>query len=138
MDRSRDEGTTLDRDDERLVERIRAEWAPPPMTAFERTRFDAVLQERIEHAHRRVGRWPALGVGLAAAAVAALLIVRVGVGPAPPTPGPLAAGGAVAATVPTGWAAEVLYATPTDEMTLDEGRELPAEYAAIAGVFLEL
>ena len=141
----RNEEATRNRDDERLVERIRAEWAPPPMTAFERTRFDAVLQERIDHAHRRVGRWPALGVGLAAAAVAALLIVRVGVGPAPPTPGPLAAGGAgpvvsttVPTTVPTGWAAEVLYATPADEITRDERRELPAEYAAIAGVFLDL
>ena len=134
MERSRDEGTTRNRDDERLVERIRAEWAPPPMTAFERTRFDAMLQERIEHAHRRVGRWPALGIGLAAAAVAALLIVRVGVGPAPPTPGPLAAG----SVVPAGWAADVLYATPADEMTLDEDGELPAEYAAIAGVFLDL
>lgn len=134
MDRSRDEGTTLDRDDERLVERIRAEWAPPPMAAFERTRFDANLQERLETAQRRVGRWPALGAGLAAAAVAALLIVRVGVGPAPPTPGPQAAGSAA----PAGWAAEVLYAAPADEISPEPNRELPAEYAAIAGVFLDL
>ncbi len=151
MERPRDRGTTRNRDDERLVERIRTEWAPPPMTAFERTRFDAVLQERLGHAHRRVGRWPALGVGLAAAAFAALLIVRVGVGPAPPTSGSLAAGGAAPAVpaavpavpaavpaVPADWAAEVLYATPADEMTIDEAGELPAEYAAIAGVFLDL
>ncbi len=134
MARSRDEGTTLDRDDERLVERIRAAWAPPPMTAFEHTRFDAKLQERLAHAHRRVGRWPALGVALATAAVAALMIVRVGFGPAPPTPGPQAAGSAV----PAGWAAEVLYAVPADEVSPEPNRELPAEYAAIAGVFLDL
>lgn len=135
MERSRDEGTTRNRDDEQLVERIRAEWAPPPMTAFERTRFDAKLQERLDHAQRRVGRWPALGAGLAAAAVAALLIVRVGVGPAPPAPVTLAKAGDV---VPAGWAAEVLYAAPAEEEALDDDGELPAEYAAIAGVFLDL
>lgn len=131
MDRSRDEDRTLDRDDERFVERIRTAWTPAPMTAFERTRFDARLQERLERAHRRVGRWPALGAGLAAAAVAALLIVRVGVGPAP---SPLAA----ADPMPAGWAEEVLYATVADELALDSTSELPAEYAAIGGLFLDL
>ena len=134
MERSRDDGTTQNRDEERLVERIRAEWAPPPMTAFERTRFDAKLQERLDSAQRRVGRWPALGAGLAAAVVAALLIVRVGVGPAPPPPIVLAAGN----VVPAGWAADVLYATPAEEAAIDDDGELPAEYAAIAGVFLDL
>lgn len=134
MDRSRNDDTTLSRDDERLVERLRAEWAPAPLTAFERTRFDAKLQERLGHAHRRVGRWPALGAGLAAAAVAALLLVRIGAGPAPPTAGTQAA----EVPVPAGWAADVLYATVTDEIAREPDPELPDEYAAIAGVFLDL
>jgi hypothetical protein len=140
MDRSHDEGTARDRGDERLVERIRAEWTPAPMTAFERTRFDAKLQDRLDQAHRRVGRGPALGAGLAAAAVAVPLLGRGGAGPSPTTPAPLAARDVVpaAAVVPAGWAEELLYATPAEEAAGEPDAALPEEYAAIAGVFLDL
>jgi len=134
MDRSHDPKAALTRDEQHLVERLRAEWTPTPLTAFERTRFDATLQERLTHAQRRVGRWPALVAGLTAAAVATLLIVRIGLGPAPPTP----TAGVTDPSVPASWAADVLFATVTDAMTRDPEPALPNEYAAIASVLLEL
>lgn len=134
MDRSHDPEATLARDEQRIVERVRAEWTPAPRKAFEHTRFDAELEERLTRAQRRVGRWPALAAGLSAAAVAMLLVVRIGLDPAPITPKVDAAD----PPVPAGWAADLLFATATDAVTREPEPELPNEYAAIASVLLDL
>lgn len=73
-----------DHDDDRaLVAHIREHYRPPPMTAAERSRFDARLRARVE-ARRRM-RWGLGGLALAGAAAAALLFAA---GPRPPTPPP--------------------------------------------------
>jgi len=125
-----------ERDDARFVARLRAAWTPEPLTPARRAEFDARLQARLEATRRRLGSWPALGAaGLATAALAALLLVRGA--PAPPS-APVATPPAPARAEATGaWAADLLY--PSDED--DEGgagdEALPAEYAAIAGAFLD-
>lgn len=130
------EPSTLDRDDARLVARVRDAWAPEPLTPARRAAFDAGLQERLEHARRRHGLWPALGAGLVAA-LATLLLVRAQPS-APPAPAVVAATDAVAMEKRTAWAADLLYSGGEDAGERDADDDgLPAEYAAIAGVFLD-
>jgi hypothetical protein len=134
----RNEPTPLDREDARLVARVRDAWAPEPLTPVRRAVFDAGLQERLDAARRRRGLWPALGAGLVAASLGALLMI--GQEPAAP-PAPVV----VAAPEPTpeerertARAAALLYASVDDEDERDaEAPGLPLEYAAIAGVFLD-
>lgn len=121
-------------DDARLLARVREAFAPEPMTPFERTAFDARLQERIERRRRRLGLWPALGAGLVAASLAMLLLVREEAN-GPPTPGSVAIATSQPRPASPAWAADLLYG---DDDELDEDDGLPAEYAAIAGVFLDL
>mgnify|MGYP001486972324 CR=1 FL=1 len=137
MSGSGDERPNLDRDETRLVARLRSEWAPAPLTAHQRAALDARLQERLESARRRVGFWPALGAGLAAASVAALLVLRIGAGTGGAPPSLIA--GASSDRERAAWAADLLYASPADDEASDLDEDaLPAEYAAIAGLFLDL
>lgn len=124
-----------DRDDARLVERVRDAWSPAPLTPARRAAFDAGLERRLERRRRRLGRWPALGAGLAAASLAALLLVRSET--TPPAPAPIAATEPMAEDT-TLLAADLLYSSTEDvgELEADDAG-LPDEYAAIAGVFLD-
>jgi hypothetical protein len=69
-----DDGRSLDREDEAFVRNVADLYAAPPMTASQRTRFDARLEERIRDraAHRRP--WYAVAAGVAV--TLALLILR--------------------------------------------------------------
>lgn len=140
---AREERTALDRDDARLVARLRDAFAPEPLSPARRAAFDAGLQERLERRRRRTVLWPALGATLATAAVAALLVVRgapeldptpIAVAPAP-APAPSAAPASAPNVV--GRAAALLYAdAEVDDRDADDDG-LPDEYAAIAGAFLD-
>lgn len=91
-------------EDERFVEQLRQGYAPPEMTAADRTRFDARLQARIAARDHRQ-RWMIGGGLLTAVAAAAMAVFWVGAPvdpppstaspppvavtpPGPPTPGP--------------------------------------------------
>lgn len=126
-----------ERDDARLIERVREAWSPAPPTPARRAAFDAALEARLERARRRPGPWPALALGAAAAALVALLVTARSEAPPPAARAPLAqkdpAPGETALR-----AADLLYAggAGTAELETDDAG-LPAEYAAIADLFLD-
>lgn len=62
-----------DPEERAFVERLRAAYTPPPLTAFEAARFDACLRARVAQSTRR-RQWT-LGGAVLAAAAAALLFV---------------------------------------------------------------
>lgn len=126
------ERPVLEREDARLVARVRDAWSPEPLGTVERAAFDARLHERIARRRHRLGLWPALGAGLVAASLAALLLVREETS-RPPAPLPVAAGEPRPAA--PAWAASLLYGDD-DELGADDDT-LPAEHAAIASVFLD-
>lgn len=129
-----DERPVLEREDERLLARVRDAWSPEPLGTIERAAFDARLQERIARRRHRLGPWPALGAGLVAASLAVLLLVREdATGPPAPRPPPTAAREARPAARAS--AASLLYGGD-DELDANDDA-LPAEYAAIASVFLD-
>lgn len=66
-------------EDEAFVDRLRSAYEPPPMTAFDETRFDARLRARIEATGRR--RRMGLGALAVAAAAAVLALVTIDVAP---------------------------------------------------------
>lgn len=68
----RDDRQPLSPDDEAFVRSVADLYAPPPMTASQRTRFDARLEERIRDGVLRRRRWL---VAVAAAAAALSLLV---------------------------------------------------------------
>jgi hypothetical protein len=125
-----------ERDDARLIERVREAWSPAPPTPARRAAFDAGLQERLERVRRRRGLWPAFGAGLVAASLATLLVVRSETTP-PPAPGPVAMTASTADETAL-YAADLLYSSTEDVGELEsDDAGLPTEYAAIAGVFLD-
>jgi hypothetical protein len=128
------DGPALDRDDARMVARMREGFAPEPLTAGQRAAFDAALDARLAR-RLRVFSLPALGAGLVAAALALLLVVRA----APPSaPEPFE----VAKAPAEAWLETLLYAELHDEEDVSAGGEdvdldaLPAAYAAIASELL--
>jgi hypothetical protein len=133
----REERPVLDRGDARLVARMRGAWAPEPLTPARRTAFDARLQERIESRARGRGLWPALGAGLVAASLGWLVLTNQDPTVAP-APERVAITGVRADADRTARAAAMLY-TGLEEAYEGEVSDdtLPAEYAAIAGVFLD-
>jgi len=123
-------------EDARLVARVRDAWGPEPLTSARRAAFDAGLQERLDRARRPHGLWPALGAGLVAASLATLLLVRAQT--AAPPAAPVVAETHTALEQRTAWAADLLYSNGEEADERDDDDEgLPAEYAAIAGVFLD-
>jgi len=122
--------------DEAFVRRLAEAYAPPPRTASQRVAFQAALDERL----RREGRRGRLGLGLAALAAAAAAVLVLRVFPEPTGGGP-AVRSAPVASDPTPLRA---LARPQEEaiLALSVGTEtaseeaLPADYEAIAGVFL--
>ena len=138
MQNERDE---LTREDARLVETLRAQYAPPPLDAARRAAFDARLRERIE----RPGWRGALLPAFAAASLAALAvwwlprtpesappeqIARVEPAPAP-APATAAAGAS-----DTDWEQVLFYGDPTRVQRAQQD-ELPPEFAAIDGLFFD-
>lgn len=116
----------LEPSDERLLARLREEYAPEPQTPAQRAAFDAALRTRIE---RRAGRlW--LPAGLAAGTAAALLALVLA-GPArEPAESSSSAGADLAGDLLLADAGS--YGEGEDT----EGDALPPQYAAIASVLL--
>jgi hypothetical protein len=129
-----DERTPPTAAEQDFVRRLAEVYAPPPRTAAQRVAFQAKLDERL----RQEGRRSRLRFGLVAvaSAAAALLVLR-----ALPERKLLAPVGVpeIAESAPTRAAAgpqeeAILALSIGAETTTDEA--LPAEYEAIAGVFL--
>lgn len=146
-------------EDEAFVDRLRSAYEPPPMTAFDETRFDARLRARIEATRRR--RRIGLGALAAAAAAAVLALVTIDVAPreAPAVDwlaaleGPEAAWAGEAVVVPAdplvvsslgdevAWAVEGDGATDAADVAVDDALDdalddgpawMPAEYEVLA------
>jgi hypothetical protein len=111
-------------EDAKFVEMLGEHYAPTPWSSSDRAAFDAAVRARI------AGRGPRLWLapGLAAAAAALVGLVLLYGPPEEPT--------AVADSPPSGWEDELFLAS---DVTGDPGRSdsLPADYQAIASLFLE-
>jgi hypothetical protein len=114
-----------DRDDRELARRIGDAYAPPPLTAAQRARFDAELDTRIARHRWRLAPWL---LAAATAAAAALLVVSR-LASVPPAPQPAVAD---AEDVDEEFVL-ALAGGSSDELAA----ELPADYQAIASL-LEL
>lgn len=128
-----DDARTLSREDEAFVRNVADLYAPPPMTAFQRTRFDARLEERIRD--RAARRWPWFAVAAGVAATLSLLIWRASIDA--PVGDEVAQ---VTVSEPTlsetdASADEWILAMTTDTLT-DSDDMLPPDYVAISDLLL--
>lgn len=117
-------------DDRALVARVRQHYQPSPMTAADRTRFDARLRARVE-AQRRRRLWGFGGLALAAAAAAALFFANrpVGAPPAPDAPEMAARPAVDGEAIALGWLVE-----RPDADWLGGTTVLPADPLAVPGL----
>ena len=116
-------------DDEAFARNVAAHYTAPPMTASQRTRFDARLEERVQRGAR-----PWLAAGAVAAAVAALLFWQAsGVAPTRDEVASIDASDAAleSAATPEEW----LLAMGSDSFA-DADAGLPADYVAISDLLL--
>jgi hypothetical protein len=116
-------------DDDAFVRDVAAHYAAPPMTASQRTRFDAHLEERMQRGATRSRPW--IAAGAVAAAVAALFLWQAG-GVAP-TNGGVARVDEDDATLESAATPEEWILAMGSE-SLDDG--LPADYVAISDLLL--
>jgi hypothetical protein len=121
-------------DDDAFVRDVAAHYAAPPMTASQRTRFDARLEERVNRGATRSRSW--IAAGAVAAAVAAVFLWQAG-GVAPTKDGVGVArvdeddATLESAATPEEW----ILATGSDSLgDADDG--LPADYVAISDLLL--
>jgi hypothetical protein len=128
-----DDGRPLSRDDEAFVRNVADLYAPPPMTASQRTRFDARLEERI--GDRAPRRRPWFAVAASAAAALSLLIWRTTI--EAPVGDEVAQVGVSEPTVVETDASgdEWILAMATDSLT-DSDDSLPPDYLAISDLLL--
>ncbi len=133
MSDRRDDRRRLAPDEEAFVRSVADLYAAPPMTASERTRFDARLEERIRAAAARRRAWlPVAGV---AAVAVSLLVWRAGLDA--PEGGEVAP---VAESEPAldesdSGAEEWLLAMETGSLPATD-EALPADYLAISDLLL--
>lgn len=133
MSHQHDDETPLSGDDEAFVRNVADLYAPPPMTALQRSRFDARLEERISDRAARRRPWFAVAAGVAAAL--SLLLWRA-TNPAP--------GGdeveQIAVAMPTqseaDASADEWILAMTTESRADADDTLPPEYLAISDLLL--
>jgi hypothetical protein len=121
-----------DRPDGSFLRNVAANYAPPPMTATQRTRFDARLEERVRNgvAHPRV--WFA---SVAAAATFAALFFWQSSGVAPTADGVADLGGAGASIEGAATQGDWILAVEGD-LVADANAGLPADYVAISSLLL--
>ena len=120
----------LSRDDAAFVRNVADLYAAPPMTASQRTRFDARLEERLRD--RAARRRPWFAVAAVAAVALSLLVWRTEVDT------PLPASEVAQSTVELDVDAntdEWILAMATDD-SIDSDATLPADYRAISGLLL--
>ena len=128
-----DDRQPLAPDDETFVRSVADLYAPPPMTASQRTRFDARLEERIRDGAARRRPWFAV-VAVAAAAVS-LLVWRAGLdAPDGGEVAPVAESEPALDESETG-AEEWLLAMETGSLP-ETDESLPLEYLAISDLLL--
>jgi hypothetical protein len=134
---NRGERTPLRSEDEEFAERLSASFSPAPLSPAQRAAFDAALAERLA---RRPSRLlvPVLAGAAAAAAVALAWLLAPGAFDSAPT-GRAGAGNVVAdASDEASWELELLDPNALTNAGYPEDAEpLPADYAAIAGIFLD-
>jgi hypothetical protein len=129
-----DDGRSLDREDEAFVRNVADLYAAPPMTASQRTRFDARLEERIRDSALR--RWPWLAVTASVAAVLSLLVwhTRIDV-----SSGVEAAqvGVSMPTRIETNASGDDWILAMTTETLSDSDDTLPPDYLAISDLLLD-
>lgn len=120
----------LSRDEANFVRNVADLYAAPPMTATQRTRFDARLGERLRD--RAARRWPLLALATGAAVALSLLFWRTEIDT--PLPATEVAQDVIdldADTSADGW---ILAMTSDD--SIDADATLPADYRAISDLLL--
>jgi len=128
MTRRDEQRPALGREVEALVRRGAGAYAPPPMTAAQRTRFDAGLEQRLRGAASRPASWL---VALAAVTAAVFLAIEHGGAPARPA----SERAALAPIATTASAEDVILAVATPPVAeVDEA--LPEDYQAISYLVL--
>jgi hypothetical protein len=136
MTANRDERGLLSAEDEEFTERLAASFSPAPPSPARRADFDEALAGRLERRRSRL-LLPALAgaAGAAAAAIAWL----VAPGAFDPAATQREANDAVAeAAAAARWELELLdLDSLTDPDAAAESEQLPDDYAAIAGIFLD-
>jgi hypothetical protein len=133
MSEQHDEGKPLSPDDQNFLRNVAELYSPPQMTASQRIRFDARLEERIRDrgAHRR----PWFAVAAAVAATLSLLIWRTVID---------ASGGVEVAQVgvseptviETGAIGDAWILAMTTDSPADSDDTLPPDYLAISDLLL--
>jgi len=137
MTANRDERGPLSAEDEEFAERLAASFSPAPLSPAQRAAFDEALAARLERRRSRL-LLPALAG--AAGAVAAALAWLVAPGAFDPAASqPRGADDVVAeASAAARWELELLdLDSLTDPDAAAESEQLPDDYAAIAGIFLD-
>jgi hypothetical protein len=132
MTSTRDGRPRLEHPEEEFVERLAAEFAPPPMSAEQRIAFDEALRERLERPRRRRLLAPAF----AAAATAAALIWLAIAGPTAPLRIP--GDGEPEQRFASAWEDELFLSSEvsTSEDRVESGT-LPEDYLAIAALLVD-
>lgn len=132
MTSTRDERPRLERGDEELVERLAAEYAPPPLSAAQRVAFDEAIRARIERPRWRRLLAPAF---VAAAAAAALVWLAPSDSTDPIRPPEQEDSGVVFAS---SWEDELFLSSDVSasEDRL-ESETLPDDYLAIASLLMD-
>ena len=120
----------LSRDDAAFVRNVADLYAAPPMTASQRTRFDARLDERLRDRAARRRPWFALAAG--AAVALSLLVWRTAIDT--PTPASEVAQDVTDLDASEN-ADEWILAMTTDD-SIDSDATLPADYRAISDLLL--
>ena len=126
------EDLELTGEDVRFVERVRSAYTPEPLSAAQRTAFDARLREKLEHP-----RWRGFWIPAFSAAALAALALWNGL---PATQGEAPASVATAnAASPAGTAWEqLLFESDLTRVQVgDDSDELPPDYAAIEIAFFD-
>ena len=128
--REREEIETLTGEEARFVERVRGAYAPEPLSAAQRTAFDARLREKLERP-----RWRVLWLPAFSAAALAALVVWNGL-PATQSEAPIASASAPSAAG-TAWEQLLFESDLTRVQVGDDSDELPPDYAAIEIAFFD-
>lgn len=126
------EDLELTGEDTSFVERVRSAYTPEPLSAAQRTAFDARLREKLERP-----RWRVLWIPAFSAAALAALALWNGL---PATQGESRAPVATASAVSpagTAWEQLLFESDLTRVQVGDDSDELPPDYAAIEIAFFD-
>ena len=127
------EDLELTGEDARFVERVRSAYMPEPLSAAQRTAFDARLREKLERP-----RWRGLWIpAFSAAALAALALWNGLPAVQGESPAPVVAAASAVSPAGTAWEQLLFESDPTRVQVGDDSDELPPDYAAIEIAFFD-